>query len=145
MKSSLEWATIKLLQTIVGNREFELFFTTMHHKAKLSQWISKEKSFPSCRFWAAADAHQCWHIHSSQLMRPLRQFCVCNICLILACNASRQFLLLQTDIYREQLLAAPDISLILCTVVGKLKTSLMPRWWVSICKLQWNPALQSPW
>ena len=82
MKSSLEWATIKLLQT----REFVLFFTTMHHKAKLSQWITKEKSFPSWHVRADADTHQRRRIPSSELMHPLHQFRVCIVQLVLACT-----------------------------------------------------------
>ena len=78
LKSSLEWATIELLQTW----EFVLFFT-MHHKAKLSQWITKEKSFPSWCVQADADAHQCQCIRSSELTCPLCQFRVCIVCLVL--------------------------------------------------------------
>ena len=66
MKSSLEWATIELVQT----QEFVLIFTTIHHKAKLSQWITKEKSFPSWRVRADADARQRWRVPSSELTRP---------------------------------------------------------------------------
>lgn len=44
-------------------RIFFLFFTTMTQKAKLSQWITKEKSFPSWRVRADASivsvAHLC--------------------------------------------------------------------------------------
>ena len=41
MNTSLEWATMKLLET----REFVLFFTIMHHKVKLLQWIAKKNLF----------------------------------------------------------------------------------------------------
>ena len=50
MKSSLEWVTIKHLHTLGF---FFFFFTTMPQKAKLSQWITKEKkfSFLTCLSW----------------------------------------------------------------------------------------------
>ena len=56
-------------------------FTTMHHKAKLSQWITKEKSFPSWCIWADADTCQHWHVPLSKLTRPLHQFHVCVVSL----------------------------------------------------------------
>ena len=70
MKSSLEWVTIEFLQT----GEFVLFFTTMHNKAKLSQWITKKKSFPS------------WHVRAdiARLTCPLCYFHVCVVRLVLA-------------------------------------------------------------
>ena len=51
-----------------------VFFTTMLHKAKLSQWITLEKSFPA------------WHLPSSSLTHPLHQFCVCIVPFVLACT-----------------------------------------------------------
>ena len=81
-EKSLEWATIELLQT----REFVLFFTIMHHKAKWLQWITKIKSFPSWHVWADADAYQRWYVPSSTLMHTLRQFRVCVVHLVLACT-----------------------------------------------------------
>ena len=81
-EKSLEWATIELLQT----REFVLFFTIMHHKAKWLQRITKIKSFPSWHVWADADAHQRWYVPSSKLMHTLRQFRVCVVHLVLACT-----------------------------------------------------------
>ena len=82
-EKSLEWATIELLQT----REFVLFFTIMHHKAKWLQWIiTKIKSFPSWHVWADADAYQRWYVPSSKLMHTLRQFRVCVVHLVLACT-----------------------------------------------------------
>ena len=81
-EKSLEWATIELLQT----REFVLFFTIMHHKAKWLQRITKIKSFPSWHVWADGDAHQRWYVPSSKLMHTLRQFRVCVVHLVLACT-----------------------------------------------------------
>ena len=81
-EKSLEWATIELLQT----REFVLFFTIMHHKAKWLQRITKIKFFPSWHVWADADAHQRWYVPSSKLMHTLRQFWVCVVHLVLACT-----------------------------------------------------------
>ena len=51
-EKSLEWATIELLQT----REFVLFFTIMHHKAKWLQRITKIKSFPSWHVWILTES-----------------------------------------------------------------------------------------
>ena len=61
-------------------------FTTMHHKAKLSQWITKEKYFPSWRVRADADAHQRRRVPSSELTRPSRQFRVSIVRIALACT-----------------------------------------------------------
>ena len=58
----------------------------MHHKAKLSQWITKEKYFPSWRVWAYADAHQRRRVPSSELTRPSRQFRVSIVRIALACT-----------------------------------------------------------
>ena len=51
-EKSLEWVTIELLQT----REFVLFFTIMHHKAKWLQRITKIKSFPSWHVWILTES-----------------------------------------------------------------------------------------
>ena len=61
-----------------------VFFTTMPHKAKLSQWITLKKSFPAWCVRADADARQLWHILSSSLMHPLHQFCICIVPFVLA-------------------------------------------------------------
>ena len=66
--------------------QFVLFFTTMHQKAKLSLWITKEKSFPSWHVRADAVARQRRRIPSSELTRPLRHFCICVVRLVLACT-----------------------------------------------------------
>ena len=59
-----------------SNPRICLFFPTMHHKAKLSQWIRKEK-------FVSLLTHQCWRVPLSKLMRPLGQFCVCIVRLVL--------------------------------------------------------------
>ena len=62
-------------------------FTTMHHKAKLSQWITKEKSFPSWYVRADTDArqHQCYTLVRADASK-LYQFRVCVFHLVLACT-----------------------------------------------------------
>ena len=64
-----------------SNPRICLFFSTMHHKVKLSQWIRKEKSLPSWHI--SADA-----VPSSELTHPLCQFCVCIVRLVLACTVA---------------------------------------------------------
>ena len=59
-----------------SNPRICLFFPTMHHKAKLSQWIRNEK-------FVSFLTHQCWRVPLSKLMRPLGQFCVCIVRLVL--------------------------------------------------------------
>ena len=63
-----------------------VFFTTVPHKAKLSQWITLEKSFPAWCVRADVDARQLWHVPSSSLKHPLHQFCVCIVRFVLACT-----------------------------------------------------------
>ena len=62
-----------------------VFYNNAHKKAKLSQGITKEKCFPSwCQM--TQNAHQHWHILSSELMRPLPHFHICIVRLLLACT-----------------------------------------------------------
>ena len=63
-KVPLELVIVELLQPW----EVGLLFTTMPHKVKLSQWITKYNSFPTWCIQADGYARQCWHIPSSELM-----------------------------------------------------------------------------
>ena len=85
MKSSLEWANIKLLQT----QKFVLFFFLRQCTPKQSfhsEEQIKKNLFLSWRVQADADTCQRWHIPSSELMCPLRQFRFCFVRLVLACT-----------------------------------------------------------
>ena len=67
-----------------------IFFTTMPHKAKQRQWITKEKSFPAWHIRADTDAGQRWCVLPSfKLTHPLHQFRLCVVRLVLACTVSR--------------------------------------------------------
>ena len=64
-----------------SNPRICLFFPTMHHKAKLSQWIRNEK-------FVSFLTHQRWRVPLSKLMRLLGQFCVCIVRLVMACTVA---------------------------------------------------------
>ena len=72
--SSSEWATIKLLQT----QEFFFFnnapqsTAAVNKKRKIFSFLTRKR----------------WRMPSSELTRPLRQFCVCIVRLVLACTVS---------------------------------------------------------
>ena len=87
MKSSLEWATIKLLQT----QKFVLicFFCFLRQCTPKQSCHSEEQIknlFLSWRVQADADTCQHWHMPSSELMCRLRQFRFCFVRLVLACT-----------------------------------------------------------
>ena len=85
MKSSLEWVTIKHLHTLGF---FFLFFTTMPQKAKLSQWITKEKniSFLTRLSWRRRlSALACTHVQADTFIASVAHLLVllvvtCTLC-----------------------------------------------------------------
>ena len=76
-----------------SNPRICLFFPTMHDKAKLSQWIRKEKCVSFL-------THQRWRVPLSKLICPLGPFCVCIVCLVLFLCFCRYPHLKQRTAYR---------------------------------------------
>ena len=133
-----------------SNPRIFFVFTTMHHKAKLSKWMTKEKSFPSWCIWADADTCQHWHEPLSKLTHPLHQFHVCVVSLSSGLQCKGTLSLTQAC---EPCTPFGSFSLTSCTSTHRLKKktlltlfesqhycqiNLWSHWWKNLLRTKKN-------